>query len=209
MRVRPLNNVIINHLTGISVDASSASTVHRRFGLPSEYQSRSRWSQSRTVRASDPRHRRVCLSMFSIVDSIPRPERRSSIPRSIHCSIEPFADCEITARFTTLADPRARYRSQWPIAIRRSDGRFAGWARSKRLQGSRCPGSFRLYRSAAVVIDPTDNDNFAADVNATTGIIELNNAPQPYFDIRLYDGGDLQRASSGVGSIRSPSIARL
>ncbi|MDZ4849321.1 MAG: dockerin type I domain-containing protein [Pirellulaceae bacterium] len=51
----------------------------------------------------------------------------------------------------------------------------------------------------AVVIDPIDNDVIPADINSLTGIVELSGTSQPYFDIRFFDGGDLQQSSNGVG----------
>ncbi len=52
---------------------------------------------------------------------------------------------------------------------------------------------------ATVVLNPLDNDTVPADVNPTTGVVELKGTNLPFFDIRLFDGGDIGLGSEGTG----------
>ncbi len=65
----------------------------------------------------------------------------------------------------------------------------------------------------AVVLAPIDNDTVPADVNSVTGVVELSGSGQPYFDIRLFDGGDLGLSAEGTGvdptTVNSASVIVL
>jgi hypothetical protein len=194
-----LNNIIVNHATGLSVAASSASTVvggmifHRNTSnlAGSAVSGLNALTPSDSVDLFvDPYLRRLypqaqAPSIDSVIDSL--------IDRAGLLSVKAPLGLQASPILAPTYDLNGLLRVDDPSI----DSPFGLGENVFKDRGAQDRSDF--IGPTAVVLVPIDNDTVPADVNPITGVIELRGTDQRYFDIRLFDGGDLDLSAEGTG----------
>ncbi len=205
-----LNNILVNNTTGLSVDATSASTV---IGGMIFQGNTSNLAGVATLG-------QATLTLPLATELFEDPFRRLFYPELQAASIDSSVDSLIDrAGLLSVKAPLGLQPS--PILAPTSDlngllrvddpgvdSPFGLGENVFKDRGAQDRSDF--IGPTAVALRPLDNDTIPADIDPITGVISLQGEGLSYFDIRLFDGGDLGLSAEGTGvdpaSVNSASV---
>jgi hypothetical protein len=194
-----LNNILVNHLVGLDVDPTSNSTVvgGTLFQRNTANTARAgRVGQFATLAVDtdelfvDPTGglfypQQKAKSIDSSVDSL--------VDRAILLSVKQPLGLDASPILAPNFDLNGLLRVDDP-SITSSNG--TGQNVFKDL-GAQERSDF--LGPTVAIVQPMDNDNQGLDLNPLVGSVELNNFTAKYFDIRLFDGAELDTSIQGIG----------